>query len=344
MQRLTLSSTSTRAVRPTLSTLTRLCLATALVGVACGEDAASDADVDAGSGGGGQLTGGQLTGGENAGGQPVAGGNTGGEAGGGAGGAGGALPGGAGGAGGMPSYSPHAEGYEAPEVHGLELKTGVLDCRTCHGMALEGGIGPSCDECHQPAWRTTCTYCHGGGDTETGAPPRELRPDAAPTFAAHTSHTSENNHVAWDCGQCHRAPVDVMTEGHVFDATAGKAEVDFSGGLSPQGTWDGTGCANLYCHGNGRANGAIEHTAATPDCNGCHDRNALGGEHREHVRRNIACGECHSATAEGTDTIIDVTKHVNGEKDVAITAAGFTFSAGTCTGTCHGEGHRSRRW
>lgn len=242
----------------------------------------------------------------------------------------------------------HPPGYDAAAVHGLELKTGAQDCRECHGATLEGGSGPSCDSCHEDGWRTNCTYCHGGTDGENGAPPRDLRGATVRdelTFRAHTEHTTERNHIAWDCDQCHIKPLDVLSEGHIFDATAGKSEVDFSGGLSPAGEYDGNGgCSNLYCHGTGRAYGAIEHTAARPSCSGCHTAPPRTGEHGQHSREGIACDQCHSETAQGSNAIGNVANHVNGTIDVAIAVAGFTFQAGTCTGSCHGENHRGRRW
>ena len=242
----------------------------------------------------------------------------------------------------------HPEGFSASDVHGLELKTGAQNCRDCHGATLEGGAGPSCDTCHQPGWRTNCTYCHGGTDGENGAPPRDLRgvtERAELSFAAHTEHTSERNHVAWDCDQCHLEPVDVMSEGHVFDTTPGASEVDFSGGISDAGEYDGNGgCSNLYCHGNGRIYGEIEHTAERPDCGGCHTLAGLSGEHGKHRREGVSCEACHSRTVSNPTTISNVENHVNRVKDVAITAAGFQFENGTCSGTCHGERHSGRRW
>ncbi len=35
---------------------------------------------------------------------------------------------------------------------------------------------------------------------------------------------------------------------------------------------------------------------------------------------------------------------MNGTVDVAIAVAGFTYENGTCSGSCHGENHRGRRW
>jgi predicted CxxxxCH...CXXCH cytochrome family protein len=250
----------------------------------------------------------------------------------------------------------HPADYAQSAVHGLELKLQTQDCRTCHGNTLEGAAGPSCDGCHQQDWRTTCTYCHGGTDTMTGAPPRELRGTTARdqlVFRAHTEHTTERNHTAWDCTQCHTKPTDVLTMDHVFDSTPGASEVVFSGGLSPSGTYAAGECSNLYCHGNGRtAQGRIEHTAARPSCDGCHPSITsttrwlqMSGEHRVHLRDRVTCGECHAGTSDlGGTSIVNVANHVNGTKDIMFTAANFTRTASGCNGTCHGERHLNRRW
>lgn len=250
----------------------------------------------------------------------------------------------------------HPADYALPEVHGIDLKMQTEDCRSCHGATLSGGAGPSCDSCHQAGWRSSCTYCHGGTDTMTGAPPRELHGQTVRDmliFRPHTEHTTERNHIAWDCQQCHAKPTDVLSPEHVFDATHGVAEVVFAGGLSPSGTYSAGTCASLYCHGNGRtASGRIEHTAARPACDGCHAGPAsttrwvtMSGEHRAHMRERITCGECHASTSDLAGTAItDVTRHVDGVADVAFTAAGFTRTAAGCNGTCHGERHANEAW
>lgn len=252
----------------------------------------------------------------------------------------------------------HPEGYGAATPHGTDLRLGTEDCRTCHGDDLRGGAGQSCDSCHEVEdWRTNCTYCHGGTDDDSGAPPRDLDGETlreALRFRAHTEHTSESNHPAYDCDQCHVKPTDVLTEGHTFDDTPGTAEVVFTAGLSPAADYQGSGsCGSLYCHGNGRTTKAYDHTMARPDCDQCHAGpdaglvalGTMSGDHRRHVVRNMTCNECHAGVVDAAGTVTAPASHVNGTKDVAFTQAGFTRAAsGTCTGSCHNERHTAERW
>lgn len=248
----------------------------------------------------------------------------------------------------------HAEGYAAPDVHGLDAKLQVEDCTSCHGADLAGGTsGVSCDTCHDSDWRTSCTFCHGGTENATGAPPRDIDgSETEITFSPHTTHVTETIKPAYDCVQCHAKPTDALSPGHLFvgDDTPGVAEVDFSGGISPTATWDGAGCSNLYCHGNGQTpDGAIQASDPAPACGECHGvasngGEGLSGEHGRHVGR-YGCADCHGGVAGDGDTIADPTRHVDGNKDFVVTEP-ITFDpgSGTCTGTCHGEGHSGRNW
>ncbi len=249
----------------------------------------------------------------------------------------------------------HPEAWAEPTNHGEALKMGLQDCRQCHGNDLSGQVGPSCDSCHQEGWRSNCTFCHGGTDNPSGAPPRDLTGATVKellSFQAHTPHVSASNHAPYDCIQCHQEPMDVLSLEHVFDSTPGRAEVRFSNGLSRAGRYDGDGaCANLYCHGNGDGVlGAFTHTEA-PNCTSCHGGMAspntwarMSGEHEKHLDEELECQDCHAATVSDPTTILDPSLHVNGQKDVVLGPSTMTRANGTCSGTCHGERHNSRRW
>jgi len=253
----------------------------------------------------------------------------------------------------------HPAGYASRTVHGPEMELQRKDCRGCHGDTLAGGAsglsGPSCDTCHgggTPAWRTNCTFCHGGGLDQTGAPPRDLGSsvlNVSQSFVAHRKHVAPTMMSPNDCTTCHAKPTDVLTAGHAFDATAQAAEVMLTlDGRNPGATYNNGTCSNLYCHGNGRANGTVtDGTAAT--CTSCHggqanNRAGMSGDHRDHHGEFI-CAECHLDTmTTGFTVIATPARHVNKVKDVRFLAPNFTYANNLCNGVCHGESHANESW
>lgn len=251
----------------------------------------------------------------------------------------------------------HPKGFADQFQHGLEAKLHEQTCTDCHGADLTGGAGLSCDTCHPSGWRTDCTFCHGGTENATGAPPQSIRDDRFndTAFGVHTRHVEENTHAAYDCTQCHQKPTDVLSAGHMFDSTAGQAEVTFSAGLSSAGSWSASAfsCSNLYCHGNGQGNNGRVAVADAPlSCSSCHADSSSGrdgwdlmsGAHDDHLREGISCADCHNGTTTDGRTIATPSQHVNGTKDIAFSTSAMSRSGSTCTGTCHGEYHGSRRW
>jgi len=247
----------------------------------------------------------------------------------------------------------HPAGFEVGTVHGYDMEKQVSDCRTCHGADLTGGTSAvSCDSCHSAGWRTNCTFCHGGGANQTGAPPRELAGGTTASFSAHTKHvTADSVHVAYDCVQCHAKPADVLSTNHVFDGShAALAEVNFSAGLSANGTYLGSQqCDNLYCHGDGQGdNGSYDGHFGSTNCNSCHHTNdgqysALSGQHGLHMNAGgITCADCHSTTVNASNAITSAAKHVNGVPDYSL--QGLTYTGGKCSGSCHGKGHSNLNW
>ncbi|RME25615.1 MAG: hypothetical protein D6798_08530 [Deltaproteobacteria bacterium] len=256
----------------------------------------------------------------------------------------------------------HPDGYADPTVHGMEAKLHEQTCTDCHGADLAGaGDVPSCDTCHDDGWRTNCTFCHGGIEDSTGAPPEDIddgTSDAA--FGAHPRHVQTNTHAAFDCTQCHVKPTDVLSSGHLFDSTAAQAEVDFSSSLSSRASWSSgaMSCSNLYCHGNGRAdNGSVSISDAPLSCHSCHPDassssstiSSMSGAHRKHVvSEGVRCEACHADTIDASNTVIGPALHVNGTPDVAISSdypsISYRSSSNSCTGNCHGEGHENENW
>ena len=258
----------------------------------------------------------------------------------------------------------HPIDFADSAVHGSAARQQEEACISCHGADLSGGSSAvSCDDCHQEGWRTDCTYCHGGTDNTSGAPPRDIddATDAASlSFSPHTAHVSDTAlKDAFDCTACHASPTDVLSEGHLFvgDVTPGKAEVDFSGGLSPAGSWDGIdSCSNLYCHGNGRGdNGSAKVGDQFEDCASCHPHELSGsaawmtmsGRHERHlsIDATFDCGDCHKAVVETWSPIKDTSLHVNGTISIApVGTIVWDPATKTCSGECHLEEHVDREW
>lgn len=251
----------------------------------------------------------------------------------------------------------HPADYSNPDRHGLDSNLHAETCTDCHGDDLTGrGDAASCDTCHSDGWRTNCTYCHGGDDNSEGAPPGDIDGESNPaaiTFTKHTEHVTmgSGTHGPFDCSQCHSTPQDVLTPGHMYDATPAVAEVDFSAGLSHQGNYNMGSCTQMYCHGNGQAhNGRAEDDPTFQEnCGTCHGGyyeggwGNLSGEHSEHLGEGVACWDCHGNTTQDAQTINNPALHVNGRVNVQM-PNGITYNGNTCTGSCHGEGHSAERW
>lgn len=245
----------------------------------------------------------------------------------------------------------HPTGYNAREMHGYDFdKAGPSTCATaaCHGVALTGGGGPSCNSCHNN-WQTNCTMCHGGTANTTGAPPQGTLGATAATdksVGAHTKHvTAGTMSAAYGCATCHTNPSTALTPTHI-DGTGGvvQAEVKY-GSLNPAGTFNVTTatCANLYCHGNGRtAAGTAVWTSTTAlTCTSCHPTtNLSSGEHAKHIKdENMKCNACHLTVVDVNMGVIAPALHVNGLKDVKMPTGTWTPTTKACSGLpngCHG--------
>jgi len=144
------------------------------------------------------------------------------------------------------------------------------------------------------------------------------------------------------CQECHAVPSTLTQAGH-FD-TKLPAEVTMNdtlsrlvtgdGRLHPSPTWDGTTCANTYCHGNwllqkstsaypwiydpadsvmvgGSFAPAWTGGSAEAGCGTCHGLPPQG-----HTALLGACVNCHSDVVDASMHIIDPSKHINGKIDV----------------------------
>ncbi|TNF33297.1 MAG: CxxxxCH/CxxCH domain-containing protein [Deltaproteobacteria bacterium] len=242
----------------------------------------------------------------------------------------------------------HPAGWSAPDVHGVAFNAaGPATCTGCHGADLTGGTAVSCATCHAAAsadWTTDCTFCHGGADNDTGAPPEAIDGTLERSFlgvGAHSAHVVDTaTHAAFACTTCHPAlPDSVFSAGHIDGD--GVAENAFAG-IAAATSFDLTAatCSTVYCHGNGQGdNGSAVWTSTTAmTCSSCHPTTGTGmsGEHRKHISHNVKCSSCHADVASGSSSIIDVDLHVNGTPDIHLSQGTYDATTRRCSGVCHG--------
>lgn len=255
----------------------------------------------------------------------------------------------------------HPPGYEEPGLHGVDANLQRSDCGACHGADWTGGVAQGCDQCHAdegfPAWRTNCTFCHGGanGDTD-GVPPEDIDGtdvETAISFGAHPEHngTGAMGHPEYDCVECHTKPTSALSAGHALDGSPGTAEVDLAFGTSFEGGYDAASrsCSNLYCHGDGQTpSGTITDGAQALTCDSCHATTTtferLSGTHAAHLAvSGVTCADCHD-DVNASNVITAPARHVDRELDLDLAATGFSGVAGTCTIACHGTDHDGLGW
>jgi predicted CxxxxCH...CXXCH cytochrome family protein len=165
--------------------------------------------------------------------------------------------------------------------------------------------------------------CHGGGDDQTGAPPRATWGNAADpvrtgAHRAHVQGTAISPAVA--CNVCHVNPPSALTAGHV---DVGPAEVVFGGPAvgSATPTWDRAGatCAGTACHARpGAANPAPRWTRVGQGetaCGACHGLPPPAPAHPAVSSDLTGCKACHDATIDAAGAIIAPAsggKHLDG--------------------------------
>jgi len=223
-------------------------------------------------------------------------------------------------------------------VKWTEVAGGQVRCNSCHGMPPPAPHpdNAACESCHAPTAGAggtiaspashidgtldvsgmqgdPCAGCHG--DAQSLAPPPDsagVTDTSSRTVGAHRVHVlgdSISTPVA--CGDCHVVPAATGDAGHIDGAPA---EVVFGGravlgGSNP--TWDGTTCANTYCHDGGGG------TATDPDwttvdgsqgaCTSCHGM-PPPAPHPGSTR----CDNCHLTMGAEGGMIGDPTTHIDG--------------------------------
>jgi predicted CxxxxCH...CXXCH cytochrome family protein len=246
--------------------------------------------------------------------------------------------------------SEHPAGWNAGSQHGVSFFESTANCASCHGSDFNGGTsGISCNQCHTNEtsnWKTDCTFCHGGSDNQSGAPPFGVLGEtdvSSNAVGAHSAHVqSSSSHSGYDCITCHTKPSSFDNTGHI-DGNSG-AEVNFNSLAGNNATYSNGSCSTLYCHGNGRSNSASVSWVSNigQNCDSCHayydNSNNLSGEHEKHIKdKNMECSECHKNVINSSNVIINKALHINGSPDVSMDNG--TYSGGSCSDLvgCHGS-------
>jgi predicted CxxxxCH...CXXCH cytochrome family protein len=230
----------------------------------------------------------------------------------------------------------------SPGFHAYSANAGIASCQSCHGVNLDGVGGSattSCASCHGATWRTPCTLCHGGVDSQNGAPPKGTwgyRTDAT-RIGAHTKHLTAGAIAgATPCATCHVIPTDATSAGHLDGPSATVTFGGIAGASNAVPSWNrSTGtCASTYCHGGysgvfsydfwGPVDAPYAGANATPrwtdgpmTCTSCHGNPPQNGNwHSGAHGGGNGCNLCHThVNATGT-AIVNPALHVNGVVDV----------------------------
>lgn len=224
------------------------------------------------------------------------------------------------------------------------------DCETCHADVVNAAhqiINKSLHingEVNVSGGAQTCTSCHGSG-ANNNAPPPDTQGHTATSFTgvgAHQSHMTTNISANISCVECHIVPNQISDPGH--NDTALPAEITFgtlakTGNLTP--AWNGTTCANVYCHGKftGGLNTSPTWTTVNGTqaaCGTCHARPPSTGKHRINDHDNLSCSACHGSNYSSTS--VRIVDHINGIKDVGGPGSqiqSWNSTNKTCDPTCH---------
>lgn len=237
-----------------------------------------------------------------------------------------------------------------------------------------GTNGKMCMGCHvhdasAGAFSASCTTCHGYPPSQnTPAGPSGYAVDgprnySLQPFAKNEATTPHTVHAGgapytFSCNECHKG--NSHNTGSFQDVFLAADGTLVSNGQGTTPAYNGgAGTCATYCHSNAKpAVGAFVTKApgwaATKgtiigqpgECSACHDdaTGFAGTAHVKHVNastgKGYACVTCHAATVNAVPDIISISKHVNGQKDVAFSGSiGVNALAGTCsTVYCHSNG------
>ncbi|HEY8076651.1 MAG TPA: CxxxxCH/CxxCH domain-containing protein [Labilithrix sp.] len=240
-----------------------------------------------------------------------------------------------------PATPPHSNPALACSLcHGTGYSTTTVNLTThMNGVVNVDQAGLTCTSCHGTAGRTGVA---GSDPKQAAAPPVGTHGETATSsvvVGAHQAHLNQTTLRATPiaCNTCHFVPTSNLHSDGVIQVTFGG--LSLTGGATP--TWNGTGCASTYCHGNfsdafgsGTKTYVPSFTAGAETCTSCHGDAPNTGKHGTH--NGETCGNCHGTGY--TKTAPNLSLHINGVIDYAgPNLTSFNPVTGTCTATCHGN-------
>jgi predicted CxxxxCH...CXXCH cytochrome family protein len=200
-------------------------------------------------------------------------------------------------------------------------------CSTCHpdtvnsdgtlnlagGLHVNGSVeatGSSCTSCHGTASRTPASIAAAPPAVQTVCTGGSCSPPVA-NGGAHLAHLAPSTAAtgaiasAIACSECHVVPTDGAHAAGIGAALVTFGPLSRTGGAAPS-AWNGSTCANTYCHGNfaGGAKAAPSWTGGALGCTSCHGAPPAA----PHVQ-NTACGNCHPGSGA---TTVNAATHVDG--------------------------------
>ncbi len=212
----------------------------------------------------------------------------------------------------------------------LLLAGSLVGCDASRVPAPAAADATSGDTTVSDAVDQACNACHGG--VANAAPPKALDGSTETTsrgVGAHQVHlVASAVQAAVPCKACHVVPAGVYAEGHL-DAVDGKATVTIDTSWLPGnpltmgGSWDPetATCSSVYCHGEGLKEPGKHSSPIWTQvdgvqraCDACHGAPPQYSDHPQ----DGACEMCHAATAGPNQTIIDVSRHIDGTVDVVL--------------------------
>ncbi len=282
--------------------------------------------------------------------------------------------------------SCHNDGSQPDELkwkHKYHITDLNFECVDCHANVVDldnniigfdlhiNGVADTlannpaaCNACHGPVG-VTCTFCHGGTDNITGAPPQGLDDEVATSelaVGAHTIHLDGGSKShSFECSTCHLVPVVALdlSEAHYMEVEPDDIAEIIWGGLSGENAnWDrnDSTCSGTYCHGDFRGGNQANSPNWTGgsvegQCGSCHaftieNSNLLLDKHEKHVKdEDIECYQCHNLTVDQNLIIIGHRYHVDGINTVSFSSEEGSFDGAGCSGviSCHGD-NESKDW